>query len=313
MPSWRRSSSRSSRRSPARGPVSGCGYHKASFRGTVGRSGCGAGWDAGRRSSSRCRSRGRTMREPPKILVVDDEESVVVTIKAILQLDGYDVTTATTFGDAERLVRERTFDLVLTDLRLDDGDGIEILRTIQQRSPDTVTIMLTGYASLESAIQSLRAGAYDYLVKPSEVEELRNTVTRGVERRRLGLELRARIAELAELNASLQQRIDEATAELRQRYEELKELDRMKSQFLSIASHELKTPITAMSGFLQVALRRGRRIVSGGPEAAGIETLGPVLAQLDTVYPQTGQQARPIHEPLDGSPTQTGRAEFNPS
>src|SRR5213594_2862154 len=221
MTSWRRSSSRSSRRSPARGPVSGCGYHKASFRGTVGRSGCGAGWDAGRRSSSRCRSRGRTMREPPKILVVDDEESVVVTIKAILQLDGYDVTTATKFGDAERLVRERTFDLVLTDLRLDDGDGIEILRTIQQRSPDTVTIMLTGYASLESAVQSLRAGAYDYLVKPSEVEELRNTVTRGVERRRLGLELRARIGELeranreiADLNTSLQRRIDEATAEL---------------------------------------------------------------------------------------------------
>ena len=250
------------------------------------------------------------MREPPKILVVEDEESVVVTIKAILQLDGYDVTTATKFGDAERLVRERTFDLVLTDLRLDDGDGIEILRTIQQRSPDTVTIMLTGYASLESAIQSLRAGAYDYLVKPSEVEELRNTVTRGVERRRLGLELRARIAELAELNASLQQRIDEATAELRQRYEELKELDRMKSQFLSIASHELKTPITAMSGFLQVALRRVRRIVSGGPEAAGIETLGPVLEQLETVYRQTGKLARLIDELLDVSRIQTGRIEF---
>src|SRR5207245_9115188 len=99
------------------------------------------------------------------------------------------------------------------------GDGIEIPRTIQQRSPDTVTIMLTGYASLESAIQSLRAGAYDYLVKPSEVEELRNTVTRGVERRRLGLELRARIAQLAELNASLQQRIDEASADRRQRYQ----------------------------------------------------------------------------------------------
>src|SRR5712691_1849320 len=209
------------------------------------------------------------MREAPKVLVVDDEDSVVVTIKAILQLDGYDVVTATRFREAQQLVAQRTFDLVLTDLRLDDGDGIEILRAVQQRSPDNVTIMLTGYASLESAIQSLRAGAYDYLVKPSEVEELRNTVSRGIERRRLGLELRARVAELAELNASLQKRVDEATAELRQRYEELKELDRLKSQFLSIASHELKTPITAMSGFLQVALRRVRRLSQG-------ETAAPV-------------------------------------
>jgi signal transduction histidine kinase len=253
------------------------------------------------------------MREQPKVLVVDDEESVVVTIKAILQLDGYEVVTATTFADAQRLIQERPFDLVLTDLRLDDGDGIEILRAIQQRAPDTVTIMLTGYASLESAIQSLRAGAYDYLVKPSEVEELRNTVARGIERRRLGLELRARVAELAELNATLQKRIDEATAELRQRYEQLKELDRMKSQFLSIASHELKTPITAMSGFLQVSLRRLRRMVSGGPEAANGESIGTVLEQLETVYRQTGKLARLIDELLDVSRIQTGRIEFRHS
>jgi len=84
----------------------------------------------------------------------------------------------------------------------------------------------------------------------------------------------------------------------------------MKSQFLSIASHELKTPITAMSGFLQVALRRVRRIVSGGPEAAGIETLGPVLEQLETVYRQTGKLARLIDELLDVSRIQTGRIEF---
>src|SRR3989442_1239484 len=226
------------------------------------------------------------MREQPKVLVVDDEESVVVTIKAILQLDGYNVATTTSGAQARAMVRDTEYDLVLTDLRLEDGDGLDVLKAVRESYPETVTIMLTGYASLESAIQALRAGAYDYLVKPSEVEELRSTVARGIERRRLGQELRLRVAELAELNATLQSRIDEATAELRQRYEELQELDRMKSQFLSIASHELKTPITAMSGFLQVALRRVRRIVSGGPEAAGIETLGPVLEQLETVYRQ---------------------------
>ena len=250
------------------------------------------------------------MREQPKVLVVDDEESVVVTIKAILQLDGYDVATTTSGAKARAMVREVEYDLVLTDLRLEDGDGLDVLKAVRESYPETVTIMLTGYASLESAIQALRAGAYDYLVKPSEVEELRATVARGLERRRLGQELRARVTELADLNASLQRRIDEATAELKERYEQLKELDRMKSQFLSIASHELKTPITAMSGFLQVALRRVRRLSQGDAAAPVAEGLRGVTDQLEIVYRQTGKLARLVDELLDVSRIQSGRIEF---
>jgi signal transduction histidine kinase len=250
------------------------------------------------------------MREQPKVLVVDDEESVVVTIKAILQLDGYSVATTTSGARARKMVREVEYDLVLTDLRLEDGDGLDVLKAVRESYPETVTIMLTGYASLESAIQALRAGAYDYLVKPSEVEELRATVARGLERRRLGQELRLRVAELADLNASLQTRIDAATAELKERYEQLKELDRMKSQFLSIASHELKTPITAMSGFLQVALRRVRRLGDGEAAAPVAEGLRAITEQLEVVYRQTGKLARLIDELLDVSRIQTGRIEF---
>jgi signal transduction histidine kinase len=250
------------------------------------------------------------MREQPKVLVVDDEESVVVTIKAILQLDGYNVATTMSGKQARKMVRETEYDLVLTDLRLEDGDGLDVLKAVRESYPETVTIMLTGYASLESAIQALRAGAYDYLVKPSEVEELRSTVARGIERRRLGQELRLRVAELADLNASLQQRIDEATAELKERYEQLKELDKMKSQFLSIASHELKTPITAMSGFLQVALRRVRRLSQGDAAAPVAEGLRGITEQLEVVYRQTGKLARLVDELLDVSRIQTGRIEF---
>jgi signal transduction histidine kinase len=257
------------------------------------------------------------MREQPKVLVVDDEDSVVVTIKAILQLDGYDVATTTSGAQARAMVRETEYDLVLTDLRLEDGDGLDVLKAVRERYPETVTIMLTGYASLESAIQALRAGAYDYLVKPSEVEELRSTVARGIERRRLGQELRLRVAELeranreiVDLNSSLQRRIDEATAELTERYEQLKELDRMKSQFLSIASHELKTPITAMSGFLQVALRRVRKLSEGDAAASVADGLRGISEQLDVVYRQTGRLARLIDELLDVSRIQTGRIEF---
>src|SRR5438105_528896 len=257
------------------------------------------------------------MPEQLKVLVVDDEESVVVTIKAILQLDGYNVATTTSGVQARAMVRDVEYDLVLTDLRLEDGDGLDVLKAVRENHPDTITIMLTGYASLESAIQAIRAGAYDYLVKPSEVEELRSTVARGIERRRLGQELRARVIELeranreiANLNSSLQLRIDEATAELKERYEQLKELDRMKSQFLSIASHELKTPITAMSGFLQVALRRVRRLSEGAGPSPVAEGLRGITEQLDVVYRQTTKLARLVDELLDVSRIQTGRIEF---
>ena len=166
-----------------------------------------------------------------KILVVDDEQSVATTIKAILQLDGNEVTAVTSGKDALDLLGRQEFDVVLTDLRLDDLDGIEILRETQKLWPDTVSIMLTGYASLESAVTALRSGAYDYLIKPSDVDELRATVGRGLERRRL-----------------------------RQRLVELEQLDKLKTQFLSMASHELRTPLTAVSGFMQIARRRMGRL-----------------------------------------------------
>ncbi|HEY3078822.1 MAG TPA: ATP-binding protein [Chloroflexota bacterium] len=275
-----------------------------------------------------------------KLLIVDDEESVLVTMQAILQMDGYEVTTASRGGVAFDLLREQTFDLVLTDLRLEDADGLSILAEVRRQSPETVTIMLTGYASLDSAVKALREGAYDYLTKPCDVEELKATVARGIERRQLALELQERIGELEDanetiriMNTDLQRRIDAATAELRQRMdelaqardelaglyetsqrhvEELRELDRLKSQFLSMASHELKTPLTSMSGFLQVALRRiKRRLDTGPPMAEEWEReQRTVLDQLEVVSRQTGRLARLVNELLDVSRIETGRIEF---
>jgi signal transduction histidine kinase len=217
-----------------------------------------------------------------KVLVVDDEQSVATTIKAILELDGSEVTAVTSGTEALAQIREHEFDVVLTDLRLDDLDGIEILRETQKLWPDTVSIMLTGYASLESAVTALRSGAYDYLIKPSDVDELRATIGRALERRRL-----------------------------RQRLVELEQLDKLKTQFLSMASHELRTPLTAVSGFIQIARRRMSRLGA----ASDIPTPWREEAQkadetLEMANRQGKKLARLIDELLDVSRLQQGRVEM---
>src|SRR5579872_1343910 len=118
----------------------------------------------------------------PRVLVVDDEEPVVITVRGVLELDGYDVTATTSAHEALDLIRAEPFDAVLTDLRLDDFDGADLLKFISEQHPETTAIVLTGYASLDSAIRVLRQGAYDYLLKPCDVLELRATVARAVER-----------------------------------------------------------------------------------------------------------------------------------
>ena len=109
------------------------------------------------------------------ILLVDDDHSVLLTMRAILEMDGYAVTAVAEGARAIALLAERTYDLVLTDLRLEDMDGLAVLAEVQRAAAETVTIMLTGYASLESAVKALREGAYAYLIKPCNVDELRAT------------------------------------------------------------------------------------------------------------------------------------------
>jgi PAS domain S-box-containing protein len=135
-----------------------------------------------------------------RILVVDDEENVLFTIGTILADRGYDVVTLESGRAAiERLGRE-AFDLVLTDLSLRDTDGLEVLAAVREKQADAVAIMLTGYASLDSAIEAIRRGAYDYLTKPTNVEEMVHTIERGLEKRRLALALRRRVEQLTTLH-----------------------------------------------------------------------------------------------------------------
>jgi len=146
-----------------------------------------------RRADSLASTNGGRSGHPSRVLVVDDDENVRVTTAAILEQEGYEVATASDGREALQKIARSNFDLVLTDLRMEDMDGSALLKEIQAHYPNIATVILTGYASIESSIDAMRQGVYDYLVKPCMVEDLKRTVGRALEHR----EQRLRISELS--------------------------------------------------------------------------------------------------------------------
>ncbi|MCK4325328.1 sigma-54-dependent Fis family transcriptional regulator, partial [bacterium] len=120
-----------------------------------------------------------------KILVVDDEENMQKSLKALLGREGYEVKLASNGEEAIRLAGDETFPILITDLRMDGMDGMDTYRAIKEQSPQTLAIIITGHASLKSAIEAIRLGAYDYLVKPFKPDEILFTVRRALEHQQL--------------------------------------------------------------------------------------------------------------------------------
>ena len=119
------------------------------------------------------------MEEKARILVVDDEESHRIMLRAVLQEEGYEVAEAADGPDAIRAVEQEPFDLILLDIRMTTMDGIETLSEIRKISPYVPVLMMTAYASVKTAVEALKAGAFEYLTKPLDIEELKILVEKG--------------------------------------------------------------------------------------------------------------------------------------
>ncbi|MGD1075247.1 MAG: response regulator, partial [Thermodesulfovibrionales bacterium] len=121
----------------------------------------------------------------PKILVVDDEQDICKVLEFLLKHEGYSVALANSGEEAVENLRKEHFDVVLTDLKMGKIDGFGVLEKTKELSSDTQVLIMTAFASIESAVDAIKKGAADYIVKPFLNEEIKITVKRVLEQQRL--------------------------------------------------------------------------------------------------------------------------------
>jgi diguanylate cyclase (GGDEF)-like protein len=121
----------------------------------------------------------------PRILVVDDEEEVLNLLSSLLSNEGYQVEVALNGYDALMLVKKEHFHIILTDIKMRGMDGITLIREVQKIDGDTDVIVMTGYASVETAVETMKLGAADYVTKPFNIDHILITLAKNLERQRL--------------------------------------------------------------------------------------------------------------------------------
>jgi signal transduction histidine kinase len=171
---------------------------------------------------------------PPlaSILIVDDEEGLRATLVTAFTTAGYHAVGESSGSDALERLSQAAFHILLTDLVMPGMDGIALMEQALRRFPTMVVILMSGGATVESAVRALKGGAYDYILKPFTLGEIFHVTERGLEQQRL----RQENIHLGEINRRLQ------------------EIDQLKSNLLSAMTHEFRTPLTIMHGWLDLLL-----------------------------------------------------------
>ena len=177
-----------------------------------------------------------------QILVIDDEQGIREGCKRALTPHGFAVDIAQDGAEGLQKVKAASYDLVLLDVMMPGIGGIELLSLIREHDPYAVCIIVTGYATVQLAVNAIKRGAYDFLTKPFTLDDLLLAVNHGLEHRRLLRE---------------EQRLKTLEAETQQlAYEKrkLEEVEKAKAAFIRLVTHELQAPIAAIKGYLQLVL-----------------------------------------------------------
>ncbi|MBW1681445.1 MAG: sigma-54-dependent Fis family transcriptional regulator [Deltaproteobacteria bacterium] len=136
--------------------------------------------------------------ESLRVLIVDDDEGLLSALARAFEEESYRITTISNGLDAIESCRRNHYHIVISDIRMPGASGMEVLAEVRKMSPETLVILITGFASLETAVKAIREGAYDYITKPIRLEEIKLVVKNAAERIRLSNENRKLLRELQE-------------------------------------------------------------------------------------------------------------------
>ncbi len=177
-----------------------------------------------------------------RILIIDDEEGIRKGCMRVLQPAGYAVEAAVSFRDGLAKIQAGEYDLILLDVMMPDGKGIDLLEPIRERDPEAVVVLITGYATVELAVDAIKRGAYDFISKPFSGQLLVMTVEQGLEKRRLSMETKRL------------QAVERQLAELEQARLQAERLSTFKASYATLMAHELRSPIGATQTLVRTLL-----------------------------------------------------------
>ncbi len=186
-----------------------------------------------------------------KILIIDDDEALHKVCRGVLERHGFFIESAFTLHDGLQKVREQSFDLVLLDLMMPDGQGIDIIAPLREQDPELVSVVMTGYATVERAVEAMKAGAVNFLAKPFSTDLLLLAVNQALEKRQLSRDVK-RLRDF-------EQDVAQLWSVARGGLDEFNQFDKDfigPAAFRLTIAHEFRAPITALLSFL-ILLRKG--------------------------------------------------------